>query len=179
MPTILGLSGSLRKASFNAGLLRAARDVVPDGTSIEIGEIHDVPLYDADDEKANGLPEAVKRLQSRLDAADALLMVSPEYNKSIPGVFKNTIDWMSRGDGLKYFTGKPVMLIGASPSGFGTILGQNAWLPVLRTLRTRLWTGGQLMVSGAGDKFDEDGNLTDGETRDQLRKLIAEFVKTL
>lgn len=179
MPDILGLSGSLRKASYNAGLLRAAAENAPDGTTIEIGDIHDVPLYDGDLEAAEGLPPAVVRLQDQLAAADALLMVTPEYNKSIPGVFKNSIDWMSRGDGLKIFAGKPVALIGASISGFGTILSQNAWLPVLRGLKTRLWTGGQVMVSGAEDLFDGDGNLTDEKTRAQLRKFIAGFADSL
>lgn len=98
--TILGLSGSLRRASFNSGLLRAAADVAPEGVIIQIGSIREVPLYDGDLEAASGLPTAVRELQSQLGAADALLLVTPEYNNGIPGVLKNAIDWLSRGEGL-------------------------------------------------------------------------------
>lgn len=179
MTTILGLSGSLRRASFNAGLLRAAIDVAPDGVTIKAGSIHGVPLYDADEESANGLPETVQDLQAELKAADGLLMVTPEYNNGVPGVFKNAIDWMSRGDGLGYFKGKSVAVIGASPGSFGTILSQDHWLPVLRTLRTKPWLEGRLMVSRAKNLFDDDGNLTDEDTREKLRAFIAGFAASL
>ena len=177
--TILGLSGSLRRASFNAGLLRAAAELVPDGTRIEIGSIRDVPLYDGDLEKSSGLPSAVRTLQAQLQAADGVLLVTPEYNNGIPGVFKNAIDWMSRGPGLQMWAGKPVAMIGASPGGFGTMLAQNHWLPVLRTLKVNFWTEGRLMVSRAGDVFDEDGNLTDPASRDRLADFVDGFAKAL
>ncbi len=177
--TILGLSGSLRKASFNAGLLRAAAETAPEGTQIQIGSIAEVPLYDGDLEAAEGLPQAVQTLQSQLGAADGLLLVTPEYNNGVPGVFKNTLDWMSRGPGLKLFEGKPVAVIGASPGGFGTIMAQDHWLPVLRTLKTRPWFEGRLMVSRAGGLFDQDGNLTDDATREQLAKFVAGFADSL
>lgn len=179
MTTILGLPGSLRRASFNAGLLRAAVDAAPEGVTIEIGDISEVPLYNADEEAAHGLPEAVKRLQGQLKAADGLLLVTPEYNNGIPGVFKNAIDWMSRGEGLAMFVGKPVAVIGASPGGFGTVMAQNHWLPVLRTLRCAPWLEGRLMVSRAGGVFDDDGNLTDDKTRDQLAGFVAGFAESL
>lgn len=175
MTNILGLSGSLRRASFNAGLLRAAADLAPQGTTLTIGDIRAVPLYNADDEAAQGLPPAVQRLQDQLKAADGLLLMSPENNNSIPGVFKNAIDWMSRGQGLKLFAGKPVAVAGASPSGFGTLLAQDAWLPVLRLLRTRPWFEGRLLVSGAAGLFDADGNLTDAATREKLAGFVAGF----
>ena len=179
MPQILGLSGSLRKGSFNAGLLRAARDLAPEGTEIQIGSILDVPLYNADEEAAHGLPASVQRLQAQLQAADGLLLVTPEYNNGIPGVFKNAIDWMSRGPGLAYFVGKPVALLGASPGGFGTVLAQNDWLPVLRTLKAELWAEGRMLVSRASGLFDENGALTDDRTRAALRDLIAGYSATL
>ena len=179
MKTILGLSGSLRRASLNAGLLRAAAETCPDGTQVIIGSIKDVPLYNGDLEAAEGLPKAVQTLQAQLTKADGLLLVTPEYNNGIPGVFKNVIDWMSRGDGLKAFAGKPVALMGASPGGFGTILAQNHWLPVLRLLKTSVWTESRLMVSGAGKLFDEDGNLTDANTRDQLQEYVTSFADGL
>ncbi len=177
--TILGLSGSLRRASFNSGLLRAAAERAPEGVSVEIGSIRDLPLYDGDLEAAAGLPPAVERLQAQLQAADGVLLVTPEYNNGIPGVFKNAIDWMSRGPGLKMWAGKPVAVIGASPGGFGTILAQAHWLPVLRTLQADLWAEGRLMVSRAGDLFDQDGNLTDAKSRERLAEFMEGFAQVL
>jgi len=178
MTTILGLSGSLRQASFNAGLLRAARDGAS-GVRVTIGNIREVPLYDGDAEAAQGLPPAVATLQEQLAAADGLLLVTPEYNNGIPGVFKNVIDWMSRGDGMALFKGKPVAVIGASPGGFGTTLAQAHWLPVLRTLQMRPWFEGRLMVAGAGKLFDDQGNLTDDKTRQRLDAFVAGFAANL
>jgi chromate reductase len=177
--TILGLGGSLRRASFNAGLLRAAAELAPEGTQVEIGSIREVPLYDGDLERAHGLPPAVRTLQAQLQAADGVLLVTPEYNNGIPGVFKNAIDWMSRGPGLQMWAGKPVAVIGASPGGFGTIMAQDHWLPVLRTLKARHWAEGRLMVSRAGDLFDSDGNLTDAASRDRLAAFLDGFAKSL
>jgi len=179
MSTILGISGSLRKASFNTGLLRAAAEVTSDEVQIDIGSIADVPLYNADAEAAEGLPPAVQVLQAQLASADGVLLVTPEYNNGIPGVFKNAIDWMSRGEGLKLFVGKPIAVIGASPGGFGTIMAQNHWLPVLRTLKCDLWTEGRLMVSRAGSLYDEAGNLTDDKTRAMLGDYIKSFAASL
>lgn len=178
MTTILALSGSLRKASFNTGLARAAEAVAPTGVTVEARTLHGVPLYDGDLEAAQGAPAAVKALKDALAAADGLLLVTPEYNNSIPGVFKNAIDWMSRPPGgTDLFKGKPVAVIGASPGGFGTILAQEGWLPVLRTLGTRPWFEGRLMVSRAGSLFAPDGTLTDAETRDRLAAFVAGFAE--
>lgn len=179
MKTILGLSGSLRRRSYNSGLLRAAVELAPEGVRIETGSIRDVPLYDGDREEAEGLPQPVLRLQEQLKAADGLLLVTPEYNNGIPGVFKNAIDWMSRGDGLEIFAGKPVAITGASDGGFGTILAQAHWLPVLRTLKTRHWQEGRMRVSRAPDLFDEDGNLTDERQLRILRRFIEDFAGSL
>lgn len=179
MTTILGLAGSLRRASFNSGLLRAAREVASEGVEIVIGSIAGVPLYDADAEAAEGLPEPVQVLQRQLAQADGLLLVTPEYNNGVPGVFKNAIDWMSRGDGLALFKGKPVAVIGASPGNFGTTLAQTHWLQVLRMLNTRPWWEGRLMVSKARDLFDAEGNLTDPKTRERLADFVAGFAATL
>lgn len=178
---LLGLSGSLRRASYNAGLLRAARDAAPEGVEIEIGSIAAFPLYNGDIEAAEGLPDAVTALKDQIAAADGLLLVTPEYNNGVPGVFKNAIDWLSRpaSDIPRVFGGKPTALIGASPGGFGTILAQNGWLPVLRTLGTQLWTGRKLMVSGAGKAFDSDGNLVDEAVREQLGKFLEGFAASL
>lgn len=174
MTRILGISGSLRRASFNTGLLRAAAEAAPPGVTFDARTLHGVPLYDGDVEAAEGVPEAVAALKDALKAADGLLMVTPEYNNGVPGVFKNALDWMSRppGEG-ELFKGKPVALMGASPGNFGTTLSQAHWLPVLRTLGTRPWFEGRLLVARARNLFDEDGNLTDEATR----KRVAEFVE--
>jgi NAD(P)H-dependent FMN reductase len=175
---IIGLSGSLRRASLSTALLRAAANLMPAGTELGVETIHGIPLYDGDLEAAEGIPPAVAVLKDRIAAADALLLVTPEYNNSIPGAFKNAIDWLSRppADAARVFAGRKVALIGASPGGFGTILSQNAWLPVLRTLGTDLWTGGRLMVSRAGGVFDASGALTDAAVEKMLREYLAGFV---
>ena len=179
MTTLLGISGSLRRASFNSGLLRAAKELAPDGTEIVIGSIADIPLYNGDDEDAHGAPAAVETLKQQLAQADGLLIATPEYNNGMPGVLKNTIDWLSRKDGLALFVGKPVAVLGASPGNFGTVLAQEHWLQVLRTLKTKHWTQGRLMVSGAGKLFDADGNLTDDRTREKLAEFIAGYAASL
>src|SRR3546814_20060018 len=119
MASIVGLPGSLRRGSFNAALLRAATQLVSDGSRIDVHSLHGVPLYDADVETAEGIPPAVAVLKDAVAAADGLLMVTPEYNNSLPGVFKNAIDWMTRpaADIARVFGGKPVPVIGASPGG--------------------------------------------------------------
>lgn len=183
MTTIIGLSGSLRKASLNSGLLRAASAMAPAGCTVEIASIRGIPLYDGDAEAADGIPEAVATLKDRIAMADGLLLATPEYNNSIPGVFKNAIDWLSRpgADIRRVFGGKPVGLIGATPGRFGTLSGQTAWLPVFRTLSLEPWFGSLLYVGGAGSLFDSEGNLTDEDIRDRVAKYIAgfaEFVST-
>jgi chromate reductase, NAD(P)H dehydrogenase (quinone) len=175
---ILGISGSLRKGSYNTALLKAALGLMPEGVQLEAGSIHGIPLYDGDLEAAQGSPPAVQALKDRILQAQGLLLVTPEYNNSVPGAFKNAIDWLSRpsADIPKVFGDRPVAVIGASPGGFGTILAQNAWLPVLRTLGTRPWFGGRMQVSRAGNVFDAAGELTDEAIRAQLRKYLAGFV---
>lgn len=175
---IVGFSGSLRQGSFNSALLRAAAALMPEGSRLDMKSIADIPLYNGDDESAHGVPPAVAALKDAIAAADGLLVCTPEYNNSIPGVAKNAIDWLSRpaDDIPRVFRGKPVALLGASPGGFGTILSQNAWLPVLRTLGAELWTGGRLMVSRANTVFAEHGALVDARIQEQLRGFVQGFV---
>lgn len=177
MAHLVGLSGSLRKASYNTGLLRAAASMMPSGSRLSIHTPQGIPLYDGDVEAADGVPSAVTALKEAIAAADGLVIATPEYNNSMPGVLKNTIDWLTRppADIKKVFRGKPVAVIGATVGGFGTILSQNDWLPVLRYLGTRPWYEGRLLVSHAGSLFDADGNLTDDKTRDQLRDFLNGF----
>lgn len=178
MVTIVGISGSLRRGSYNTALLRAAVAMMPADSRLDAASIRSFPLYNGDDEAMHGIPADVASLKDAIAAADGLLLVTPEYNNSIPGVAKNAIDWLTRpaADIPRVFRGKPVAIIGASPGGFGTILSQNAWLPVMRTLGAELWSGGRLMVSRAGAVFDADGNIIDGRTDQLLRKLLEGFV---
>ena len=177
MPTIIGISGSVRRASFNAALLRAAVAAAPEGIELRTESIADIPLYNGDLEAEHGIPAPVARLKDAIAAADGLLLVTPEYNNSIPGVAKNAIDWLSRpaADIARVFGGKPVAIAGASPGGFGTVLSQNAWLPVFRTLGAELWPG-RLLVSRAGSVFDARGEITDAAMRENVRQFVAGFV---
>lgn len=177
MTPLLGLSGSLRAGSFNTALLRAAQVTVSDGVSLDAATVHGVPLYDGDVEQQQGTPPAVLALKQRILAADGLLLVTPEYDNGVPGVFKNTVDWLSRPTpGLPdVFKDRPVAVIGASPGGFGTVMAQSHWLPVLRTLGTRHWTGGRLLVSRAATVFDADGRLADAAVARQLAEFVAGF----
>lgn len=174
MTRILGISGSLRAASFNTALLRAARRAAPEGVEIEIATLHGIPLYDGDLEAATGIPEAVDALKARIRASDALLLATPEYNNGMPGVLKNAIDWLSRpaGELRQLFGGRPLALMGASPSGFGTLLAQAAWLPVLKSLGVQVWTGKSLMLSRAHQSIGADGEIVD----EAALKTIADFV---
>jgi NAD(P)H-dependent FMN reductase len=176
---IVGIAGSLRSGSFNAALLRAAQEECPAGATLEIESIRGIPLYDGDVETAQGIPARVAQLKDKVAAADALLLVTPEYNNSIPGVFKNAIDWMTRpaSDIERVFGGRPVGLIGASPGRQGTVLSQTAWLQVFRTLGLRPWFGQLLYVGGAGSVFDASGKLIDEATRARLRKYMAGFAE--
>jgi NAD(P)H-dependent FMN reductase len=177
--TILGISGALRKGSYNAALLRAAVDLAPANLSIEVASIRDVPLYDGDVEATQGIPEPVRALKDRLAAADGLLLVTPEYNNSIPGVMKNAIDWMSRPpkDIARVFGGKPVALMGATPGAGGTTLAHAAWLAVLRTLGTQPWFGPRVYISQAAKVFDAEGHLTDDTVRATVTKFLAGFAE--
>ncbi|HEY2276613.1 MAG TPA: NADPH-dependent FMN reductase [Steroidobacteraceae bacterium] len=177
MIKLLGISGSLRRASYNSALLRTATRLMPSEATLEVASIRGIPLYDGDVE-AQGIPAAVSELKEAVAAAAGVLLVTPEYNNGIPGVFKNTIDWLSRpnSDVRRVFAGRPFAVIGASPGGFGTILSQAAWLPVLRTLGTQFWSGGRLQVARAATVFDEAGNLKDPSVETQLKQFLAGYL---
>lgn len=176
MTRLVALSGSLRRGSFNTALARAAAQQAPAGVSIEVATLHGIPLYDGDLEAQDGIPAAVTALKQKIIAADGLLLVTPEYNSGVPGVFKNGIDWLSRADMAAVFGGRPVALLGASPGGFGTLASQNAWLPTLKALGMLVYSGGGLMLSRAHTVIDADGQLSDANARQMLDKLLTGFV---
>lgn len=177
MVRILGISGSLRAGSYNTALLRAAQSLAGDGVELDIATLHGIPVYDGDIEAREGNPAAVAALKARVIAADGVLLATPEYNNGVPGSLKNAIDWLSRppADVPKVFTNRPFAVIGASQGGFGTILSQAAWLPILRTLGTRQWHGGRLMVSRAQNAFDAEGRLTDEAVAKQIGEFLRNF----
>ena len=181
MIRLVGISGSLRQSSFNTDVLHNAAKLVPDNTLLEVRTLHGIPLYNGDEEAANGIPAAVAELKDAISTADGVILATPEYNNGIPGVFKNAIDWASRppGDSARIFNGRPFAIVGASPGGFGTILSQNHWLPVMRTLGVQLWAGGRLMISRAGKVFDAEGMINDPEMREQIRIYLEGFVEYL
>ena len=179
MAHIVGISGSLRLASFNTMLLNAAAGVAPAGSTIDVRSIAGIPLYDGDVETQEGVPGEVTALKDAIAGADGLLIVTPEYNNSIPGVLKNAIDWLSRppADIRRVFGGKPVAIIGATPGLGGTRLSQAAWLPVLRTLGAAAWFGGTLLVANAAKVFDADGHIVDAAIRTRLETFMKGFAE--
>lgn len=173
---VLGICGSLRRASYNLGLLRAAQAVAPEGVAVEIATLHDIPLYNQDEDAA-GPPAAVQALKARIRAADALLIATPEYNYSIPGVLKNAIDWASRPPAETPLRHKPIALVGASAGQFGTVRAQLALRQVFVFTESYVLPKPELMVPAAASKFDAAGNLLDEDIRERLRGVLGALVE--
>jgi chromate reductase len=170
---VAGVAGSLRRASFNRGLLRAAVESAPPGMAVEPLEIRDLPHYDADLD-VDGGPEVVREFKAHIIAADGLLIATPEYNYSMSGVLKNAIDWASRAP-ERAMQNKPVAIMGATPGRWGTVRSQMALRQVLVFPACRVLPGPLLQVAGAREHFDAEGNLTDLETREALVGLLDAF----
>jgi chromate reductase len=173
---ILAVPGSLRKHSYNRGLARAAQECTPDGVTVAIAEIGDIPLYNADLDNDTDRPEAVTRFKEQIAAADALLLVTPEYNYSVPGTLKNAIDWASRPPAHTPLRHKPVGIVGAAGGGFGTVRAQLAWRQVFVFTDSPVMLKPELFVSRAAQHFDEEGNLTDDDLREQLQGYLEALV---
>lgn len=177
MKPLLAISGSLRTGSYNTALLRQASALVAPTLQLDIVTLHGIPLYDGDLERESGVPAAVLALQQRIIDSAGVILATPEYNSGIPGVFKNAIDWLSRPTERipTVFGDRPIAVLGASPGGFGTVQAQSAWLPVLRALGVRLWSGQRLLVSRAHTLFDPEGGLTDPATSKRLSDFVSGF----
>ena len=170
---ILGIAGSLRKQSFTRGLLRAAQELTPEGARIDTFELDDIPSFNQDEE--GNPPAKVADLKRRIRSADAILFVTPEYNYSMPGVLKNAIDWASRPFGDSAWQGKPVAIMGASVGNLGTARAQYHLRQCFVFLDMPAVLKPEVMIGGAANKFDKEGNLTD----ETSRKLIGQLLSSL
>ena len=171
---IIGISGSLRKDSYNSALLRTAKTLAPQGMHLEIVEIHGIPFYDGDLEQSH-YPESAHALREKIRKADGLIIATPEYNYSIPGVLKNTIDWLSRPYNDPVLTGKPLAIMGASMGMMGTSRAQYHLRQCAVFLNMHVLNIPELFVGAAHTKFDAQLQLTDAPTKEVLTKLLQAF----
>jgi chromate reductase, NAD(P)H dehydrogenase (quinone) len=171
---VLGIAGSLRRASFNRALLRAAQELAPPTLRITSREIDDIPLFNADVEEA-GVPAPVTALRAAVQAADAILVATPEYNHGVPGVLKNTVDWLSRPTGASVLARKPAAIMGASPGVVGTARAQSQLRQAFLFTNTYAMMQPEVLVGRAREKFDAAGRLADEPTRAFLVKFLQAF----
>jgi chromate reductase, NAD(P)H dehydrogenase (quinone) len=169
-----GTFGSLRCGSYSTALLCDLSKRKPGGcNNIEIASIEGIPLFNSDVETAQDFPHSISRLKEEIAMADGPILVSPEYNHSIPGVARNAIDWLSRSnsDIRIVFRSEPIAIAGASPGSFGNDFAQNAWLPAFITLGADNWSGGHLAVSHAGSDVGDHGDVQDQATMEHIPKI--------
>ena len=171
---IVGIAGSLRQASFNRALLRAATELAPATLRITTHDLLAIPLYNGDVETVE-VPRAVLALREAVQAADGLLIATPEYNHGVPGVLKNTIDWLSRPPRASALNGKPAAIMGATPGVGGTARGQSQLRQAFVFTNTYAMAQPEVLVAKANEKFDASGTLTDQPTREFLGKFLAAF----
>jgi len=172
--SILGFAGSLRKDSYNKALLRAAMELKPKDAKLEIFDLGGIPPFNQDLEAR--MPDKVKKFKAKIRAADAILIATPEYNYSIPGVLKNAVDWASRPYGDNSFEGKPVAVMSASPGMLGGARAQYHLRQVLVFLNMHPLNRPEVFVPYADDKIDEKGRVTDDKTREKIRELLESLV---
>lgn len=175
---IVGLCGSLRKGSYNAMLLKVAANLLPKDIDFEIAHFDDIPVYNADHDlpAVEQRPDSVTQFRAILASADAFIIVSPEYNYSIPGGLKNAIDWASRGKDSPMLH-KPVAVMGATQGQWGTVRMQAAFLPVFTFLNMNPVLQPEVLIAQAQNKFDEEGNLTDERTIEIIRQKLDHLIK--
>jgi chromate reductase, NAD(P)H dehydrogenase (quinone) len=174
---IIAISGTLRKASTNTGLCRALGEVGPSDVTVEVATLHGIPLYDGDLEAASGKPEAVKALDAKIRAADGIVIATPEYNFSVPGVLKNATDWLSRGGSP--FKWRRVAVIGSADGPLGTGRSQYHLRQNLQGLEAIVMPKPEFFAGNAGQKFDMHGNLTDADSRERLGQWLAAYIAFL
>jgi chromate reductase, NAD(P)H dehydrogenase (quinone) len=172
---ILGIAGSLRRDSYNRAALRAATKLVPEGAVLETFELDDIPLFNQDEDRDP--PASVVELKQRIREADAILIVTPEYNYSVPGVLKNAIDWASRPYGDSAWNGKPAAMMGATIGNLGTARAQYHLRQIMVFLNMFPINQPEVMIGNAAVRFDQDGNLTDEATIDHIRQLLQNLVE--
>lgn len=170
---VLGIVGSLRENSYNKALMRAAIELQPDSMHIEVYSIADIPLYNDDD--LADVPQVVVSFKQKIESSDALLIVTPEYNYSIPGVLKNAIDWASRPPKESPLNGKPLAIMGATSGRMGTVRAQLHLRQIAVYTNMLTLNKPEVLIANAREKFDKDGNLTDESTREHVRKLLEAF----
>ena len=171
---ILGIAGSLRRESFNRAALRAATQLVPEGVTIDIFELDGIPGFNQDEEQ--NPPPKVAELKRRIREADAILIVTPEYNYSVPGVLKNAIDWASRPYGDSAWNGKAAAIMGASIGTIGTARAQYHLRQMMVFLNMFPINQPEVMIGNSSKRFDAEGKLTDETTRDLIRQLLQSLV---
>jgi chromate reductase len=172
--SILGFAGSLRKGSYNKSLLRAAQEMVPEDATLEVFDLEGIPPFNQDLE--NQPPEKVKEFKAKIRAADAILIATPEYNYSIPGVLKNAIDNASRPYGDNAFNGKPAAIMGASIGMLGTARAQYHLRQSMVFLNMYPLNQPEVMVPFAQEKIDQNGRVTDQKTREKIKELLEALV---
>jgi len=172
--TILGFAGSLRKTSYNKALLRAAMELAPKDAKLEIFDLEGIPPFNQDLEER--MPDKVKEFKAKIRAADAILIATPEYNYSIPGVLKNAIDWASRPYGDNPFEGKPVAVMSASPGMLGGARAQYHLRQVFVFLSMHPLNRPEVIIPFADDKIDPRGRVTDEKTKEKIRELLKNLV---
>ena len=171
---ILGIAGSLRRASYNKGVLRASRELVPAGASLEIFDLEGISLFNQDHETK---PTAqVTAMKAAVRAADALLFATPEHNHSIPAALKNALDWGTRPFGDNAWAGKPAAILGASPGMLGTARAQIHLRQILVALNMHPMGQPEVIIGNAADRFDADGNLIDDKVKDRIRALLKSLI---
>src|SRR5436190_23947930 len=170
---MLGFAGSLRKNSYNRASLKIAQQLVPDGAELEIVTLDEIPLFNQDYE--NDEPAPVRSFKEKIHHADSLLVVTPEYNYSVPGVLKNAIDWASRPTGKSVLEGKPAAIMGAG-GRFGTVRAQLHLRQIFLYLHMPVLMQPDVHVFNAWEKFDSEGNLTDEKTREQIKALLLALI---
>lgn len=171
--TLLAIPGSLRKESYNRALARALAELAPESVAVQVHELHDVPLYNADRDVDGDRPEPVQRLKDAIAQADAVAFVTPEYNHGVPGVLKNAIDWASRPAFRSPMAGKPCGMMGAATGSAGTIRAQQVLKVVLLGMASQVFPHRGVAVAHARDKFDAEGNLVDVQTREFVASYLA------